>query len=90
MWVKNYFLTVTISKHFMQVIGRIFIKNISRYIRHSKIRTDDKINIFSIKPKLKLIFFPLFSQFFEKTIQKKYKLPCCYDNNLQILHVPKI
>ncbi len=51
---------------------------------------DDKIKNLSIKPRLKLIFFPLFSQFFEKKVQKKYKLPCCYDNNVQILHVPKI
>ncbi len=50
---------------------------------------DHKIKNLSIKPRLKLIFLPLLSQFFEK-IQKKYKFPCCYDNNVQILHVPKI
>ncbi len=43
---------------------------------HSNIRMTKKD--LSINPRLKLI------------TEKKYKFPRCYDNNLQILHVPKI
>ena len=42
------------------------------------------------KTKIKTDILSIIFTVFWKKIQKKYKLPCCYDNNLQILHVPKI
>ncbi len=41
----------------MHVIGRIFIPNLTRQ------NTDEKIKKLSIKPRLKLTFSPLFSQY---------------------------
>ncbi len=41
--------------------------------------------IFVNKTKIRTDIFPLFSHFFElflRKMQKKYKLPCCYDNKL--------